>query len=368
MIDPITGGLIAGGANAVAGALTSQWQYNQTKKLQKMQNDFNADMWQMNAEYNSPASQKRLYEEAGLNPAFFLGDGNSTAQMASSGSAPSPAIQSPDFSFIAKMLQDDDLKKSEAYRNYKEGGKAEAETKTEDMLRDLKAKLLESQKNLTDEQKNEVIANTEKLKAEKAYTDSLKDMNDTQKEALELQIQFYALRQEAELKEIASRIAENYSKVNLNNAQKAWYRCNMGLIRAQIETEHYKQKNLQSETDLNNGVRKDNLISQTNVNNSTAGNIKEQTRGQQITNDVREATKGTEVFAQNFRNVTGPALEVFDFGLKAAGEIRSFGLSRAANKRAEDANQRAWNKEQREMSDWFKNQSSTPYNNPSYSR
>lgn len=51
-------------------------QYN--KELAKYQNDLNMNMWQKVANYNSPANQRKLLTEAGLNPDLMYGNGSSS--------------------------------------------------------------------------------------------------------------------------------------------------------------------------------------------------------------------------------------------------------------------------------------------------
>lgn len=96
------GSLISGGASLIGGMISgnqqakAQREANQTNlqinretneanaKLASQQNEWNIAQWQRENEYNSPAAQMQRYREAGINPAFALGQGNITSGLASS--------------------------------------------------------------------------------------------------------------------------------------------------------------------------------------------------------------------------------------------------------------------------------------------
>lgn len=67
VLDALIGGALQFGA--------SQLNYENQKKLVDQQNQFNLDMWRMNNEYNSPQSQMKRFEKAGLNPNLIYGQG-----------------------------------------------------------------------------------------------------------------------------------------------------------------------------------------------------------------------------------------------------------------------------------------------------
>ena len=76
-MDPLIGasiissgaGLISGLAGASASRSSEDRAFNRTLKLQRMQNDYNRQMWNLQNEYNSPSHQMQLYKDAGINPA-----------------------------------------------------------------------------------------------------------------------------------------------------------------------------------------------------------------------------------------------------------------------------------------------------------
>lgn len=72
---------ISGGISGGLGLIGSGLNYLFQSKLMDRQNQYNLDMWKLQNEYNSPASQMRRYQEAGLNPALMYGQvtpGNAT--------------------------------------------------------------------------------------------------------------------------------------------------------------------------------------------------------------------------------------------------------------------------------------------------
>lgn len=63
------------------------------KELQQKQNEWNEKMWHLNNEWNSPANQRKLLEEAGYNPAA-LKDSTATSNSPAQGVNP-PNLQAP---------------------------------------------------------------------------------------------------------------------------------------------------------------------------------------------------------------------------------------------------------------------------------
>lgn len=67
-------GSLVGGGMQMLGAYQN-FKYQQ--KLMEQQNQYNVDMWKMQAEYNSPQAQMQRYSQAGLNPNLIYGQGSS---------------------------------------------------------------------------------------------------------------------------------------------------------------------------------------------------------------------------------------------------------------------------------------------------
>lgn len=91
-IDDMAGAaLISTGVNAI-GSLFGATQNNKAQKdLLEAQNSFSEKMWNANNEYNKPINEYQRYVDAGLNPAYFMGNGAGLSSPISSSSAPTPA-------------------------------------------------------------------------------------------------------------------------------------------------------------------------------------------------------------------------------------------------------------------------------------
>lgn len=75
-MDPLFGGLIAGGLSSIGNIIGNQLSFGQNKKLADYYFDKNLEMWKIQNEYNSPASQMARLKRAGLNPNLMYGQGN----------------------------------------------------------------------------------------------------------------------------------------------------------------------------------------------------------------------------------------------------------------------------------------------------
>lgn len=88
-------GSLIGGAFNLGGLALQQKYY---KEQAALQNQYNIDMWKMQADYNSPANQMRRFQEAGLNPNLIYGQG-SNGNMSSP-----PVLQAPEVADAQKAL------------------------------------------------------------------------------------------------------------------------------------------------------------------------------------------------------------------------------------------------------------------------
>lgn len=79
--------------NAEQAQITREWQESMMNK----QNDWSLAQWNRENEYNSPAAKAERLKEAGLNPAFGLGDADSASSIgsASAGQSPTPTAATP---------------------------------------------------------------------------------------------------------------------------------------------------------------------------------------------------------------------------------------------------------------------------------
>lgn len=92
------GGLIS----SAFGALNSSINARAQRKLQQAQNAWTEKMWNMNNEYNKPVNQVARLQEAGINPALAVTNGqlqNASQGAASSGTVSAPSNGMPDVGF-----------------------------------------------------------------------------------------------------------------------------------------------------------------------------------------------------------------------------------------------------------------------------
>lgn len=86
---------ISGGAGLIGSGL----QYLFNKKLAEKQNEYNLNMWKMQAEYNSPQAQMERFRAAGLNPNLIYSQGNN-GNMSNA-----PQLVTPNAPHIDKEMQ-----------------------------------------------------------------------------------------------------------------------------------------------------------------------------------------------------------------------------------------------------------------------
>ena len=93
-LDPITGGLIESGVNAISSIFTNKQNYNNSVKLFNMQHQAAIDDWNRQNEYNSPAQQMGRYKDAGLNPNLIYGNMTNSAPI-KTGDVNTPTAEAP---------------------------------------------------------------------------------------------------------------------------------------------------------------------------------------------------------------------------------------------------------------------------------
>lgn len=113
--------LMSGATGLIGQAL--QYKYN--KRLMARQNQYNIDMWKMQADYNSPQSQMQRFQEAGLNPNLIYGQGsNGNMSQAPVQGVPEAPNFTPAMQKMAEAFNIENLRTIIANRK-----KAEAEAK-----------------------------------------------------------------------------------------------------------------------------------------------------------------------------------------------------------------------------------------------
>ena len=199
----ILGTLAQTGANIV----TNQINKNNAIQLQQMQNDFTHQMWQENNEYNTPTAQRERYEQAGLNPAFYMGNQGNMATQATQPSTPNtPYLQNPQISDYIDLSLRKSVVDADVAEKYANAGYSQAQTETINALRDAQVEYQGILNAKTNEEVEEIQVNISKLKADTAYTNALVCLNDIQKQYLEMQLKYYPLLTTSQIDECISRM------------------------------------------------------------------------------------------------------------------------------------------------------------------
>lgn len=132
------------GINANREAEERSWL--RTLQLQKMQNDFNVDMWNKTNAYNSPTNQLRLLKEAGLNPAMFQAAQQTPASEVTASDASSP-MNSEQGRLYQNLAQLDPLGRTiQALASEQQIAKLRTDIKYQEMLNEDLRLLIDSKK------------------------------------------------------------------------------------------------------------------------------------------------------------------------------------------------------------------------------
>lgn len=281
--------------NAAISANKQEQQSNRDYNLNlaKMQNQWNREQWEREAQYNSPAAYRARLEAAGMNSDLAYGNVNGIAP-ASPGMTSGEASQPVDYSIIAgkktlgqvvsETLQNEQaqaniaLTQAQTDKTNEEAGKTASETKGIDI------------DNLTREEGNKLVIQMNKGVIE--LNDSVKQLNQQNKkvlaqtlENLKLQsnnlaeqwqvlretwanlkvdrlgkmidLKFRESRNVAELKQIASMTNLNYTQASTMTKRlmldMALGKTQMNLMTQQAITEAQKRVNMRTEDWMNRG-------------------------------------------------------------------------------------------------------------------
>lgn len=307
-------------------------QIEAQQQLQKDQNDWNEQMWNKQNEYNSPANQRQLYEDAGLNPAYFLGEGKSTAGSVGANTISAPSAPTPAGNFqalgsigdIAQLALID----SQIHKNESDAGLSQAEQKTLDQIREYEVKYKKELANRTEEEVKQVQATVDKIKADKDYVESLKVLTDTQKKQLDEIIKWMPLLNQAQLDEIDERIKLYKTQENLNKVQAAMLPvfALAAKLSAEAAMEQAKASNKMADAAMMN-AETNALIAPSTIrkNNASARLDNANAKGQEIENDIKESTKGARKFKENAEGYAGTVITLMDnawnFGSKVFSDV-----------------------------------------------
>lgn len=243
-------GIIGGIANLAGSAINaySQYKMNQQniqaqKDMQSSQNAWNEQMWNKNNEYNTPTAQKERLEEAGLNPAFYMGNNvnNTTQGSANSQTVNTPNLKAPEidpraladgFTQFAQLAMQKKLNDSQVTKNEADAKAALADAGLKDSQSDeSKARTVQIKNTtMTPEQFAEstnLSIETQKKTNDKLQADTdqlkvLKDYTEQQKMSQENFNKTFDKRFEMEMKQAASQIGLNgaMSKAQLSQAEQ----------------------------------------------------------------------------------------------------------------------------------------------------
>lgn len=117
---------LGSGVSGLFGLAGTGLNYLFQKKLASQQNQYNIDMWKMQADYNSPQQQMQRFAEAGLNPNLIYGQGsNGNMSQAPQMVTPEAPEVSKDLRELSKAFNIENLRTIVASRR-----KAEADADT----------------------------------------------------------------------------------------------------------------------------------------------------------------------------------------------------------------------------------------------
>lgn len=115
--------------SGATGLIGQALQYKYNKRLMKRQNQYNIDMWKMQADYNSPQSQMQRFQEAGLNPNLIYGQGsNGNMSSAPEQGVPEAPNFTPGLQKLAEAFNIAGLRKAVADAKHAEADARSAKT------------------------------------------------------------------------------------------------------------------------------------------------------------------------------------------------------------------------------------------------
>lgn len=313
-------------------------QIEAQQKLQKDQNDWNEQMWNKQNEYNSPANQRQLYEEAGLNPAYFLGEGKSVAGSVGANTISAPSVPTPAGNFqglssigdIAQLALID----SQIHKNEADAGLSASEQKTLDQVRESEVRYKKALADRTEEEIKQVKATVDKIKADQAYVEALKILTDTQKKQLDEILKWMPLLNQAQLDEVNARIDLYKSEKHLNEVQAKLLPvfALAARISAEAAREQAKASNKMADAAMMN-AKTNRMIAPSTIRKNNAGARLDDANaeGQEIENYIKDETKDARVYKETAEDYVGTTLNLMDgawnFGSKVFSDVATGGVT-----------------------------------------
>lgn len=259
--------------NFLGGIIDNFW----TDERQQNQNDWNMQMWEKNAQWNSPENQMKLMQQAGINPAF-----------AAAGISGNPGYQAPVGSQVMPQsmgFNNFGTNMAKAFESRQQGNKTGTETEwlgrvNQAEIDKAQSEIMknESLSHLNEEQKKVIRENLEMMKGKTAkeiekMTEEMRQINaavlninaltekisaetenvrqDTaNKEAMHEQIEAGAenIKQDTQLKQQEEKTSKSLEDLNLNQISKM--SAEIGLINTQKACEELRQEMIKADTNL----------------------------------------------------------------------------------------------------------------------
>lgn len=322
-VNLLTGGVVNGIMGLFGGSSKAEKrQYQHEKEMMALQNKYNTQaasrsmeyaktmnrinfeqqnqMFDKQAEWNSPEQQKQRLQEAGLNPGLMYGIGGEGGSSVSSGGGAGAQVQgvsNPGTQAVMMGLQAKSIESQIALNNAqaskinaetekteKETEKTTAETegvwsgiellKAKTSSEEAKVKLTNMQTELTEAMREESWANWEKARAGVAEVSRIMEKLDKEIEGMGFDNEIKNKSKEAiignyfaDLKVKAQKVIESQSKVNLNERQLNVFDATIDDIKSTITnrdmTEEARRKSI--DTEVNYMLYKMGLEGQQNV-------------------------------------------------------------------------------------------------------
>nr|CDL65753.1 unnamed protein product [uncultured bacterium] len=284
--------------NAAINAANNAFNASEAEKARQfnsqqtaLQNEFNASeaeknrafqksLYERSLSWNSPSNQLKMMADAGLNPNNFSNGVTSAPSVPSGSAASGSALSGPAASASGPIAMQNPFNfeaVTQSIKNLAEAKKTESETKqvdaltaTENLLRDGKVQLQNSEISLNivdahmrksemDKIGKELIALDVSIDAAKqsirnsiaseAYTKAMADYQVLKSEEQRKINEKLAERLRLELKESQSRIAKNYSDISINDKT-------IDKIVSEVRLNGFKLNNMPIEINLNNRMLK----------------------------------------------------------------------------------------------------------------
>lgn len=327
-MDPIIGSaVIAAGTNILGNLLgfgSQQSANRQNLKIMREQQAWQEKMWNKYNEYNTPENQLSLYQDAGYNPLTALNAMSGNSSAGSVGTVQSAQMQATDFSgfgqagqAIANAMLQKDLIKSQIDLNNANAGKSEVDTWYTKLKGEIDQQDLIIRQNMSEAQIKQYDANTEYVRSQKAYTDALKDMTESERKRFDLLTPIVINMTQSQLEEIKARIEVLKAQKNMTEAQAAYVRTLTkwygAIASSQIALNNANANNANAQAQYVSGA-------QTANTNANTANTNARTEGQNITNEINSDTKGFQKVKIGAESVNA-VINAVDGGYELAGKV-----------------------------------------------